>query len=186
MADESIAGHRHLLPQLLRSKHLATPSTYLAAHNNTKAASISTVPYTCAPFKLGSRTLLRSCIATATLSLSPPRSHGKTGASWAIRIAKDNIAPRQHARTLCNIRSATFSSGQLHTEFEMDETAPSPSPGVPAAHRSSPAPTTAGSKRKRGTGNKFYAVKAGFQPGIYTEWKECLAQITGYKGAICE
>ncbi len=31
---------------------------------------------------------------------------------------------------------------------------------------------------------KFYAVKKGLTPGIYTSWPECQAQISGYSGAI--
>ncbi|KAJ6032536.1 Ribosomal protein L9/RNase H1 N-terminal [Penicillium herquei] len=61
---------------------------------------------------------------------------------------------------------------------------PSPSPApVP---KGSPGPNTpiAGAKRKRTPAAKYYAVKAGFKPGIYYGWPECLAQITGYKGAI--
>lgn len=30
---------------------------------------------------------------------------------------------------------------------------------------------------------KFYAVKQGVKPGIYTTWSECNAQVLGYKGA---
>lgn len=30
---------------------------------------------------------------------------------------------------------------------------------------------------------KFYAVKSGREPGIYTVWKDCQRQVTGYKGA---
>lgn len=64
---------------------------------------------------------------------------------------------------------------------------PSPAPGPKA----SPGPGTtassaAGAKRKRVPAAKYYAVKAGFKPGIYYGWPECLAQITGYKGAVCE
>lgn len=32
--------------------------------------------------------------------------------------------------------------------------------------------------------NKFYAVKIGKTPGIYTSWEECQANVTGYPGAI--
>ncbi|EFR03397.1 hypothetical protein MGYG_06396 [Nannizzia gypsea CBS 118893] len=42
----------------------------------------------------------------------------------------------------------------------------------------------AGTKRKRNGEPKFYAVKIGFQPGIYNHWNECLAQVTGFKGAV--
>lgn len=30
---------------------------------------------------------------------------------------------------------------------------------------------------------KYYAVKSGRKPGIYTTWEECAAQVTGYAGA---
>ena len=32
--------------------------------------------------------------------------------------------------------------------------------------------------------NKFYAVKVGKVPGIYTNWNECKEQVHGFKGAI--
>lgn len=64
---------------------------------------------------------------------------------------------------------------------------PSPAPGSKASPRSKPPPSpTAGTKRKRTTGNKLYAVKKGSKPGIYYSWPDCLAQITGFKGAICK
>ncbi|PNS14478.1 Ribonuclease H1 [Sphaceloma murrayae] len=47
----------------------------------------------------------------------------------------------------------------------------------------SPAPA-AGLKRKRTNEPKFYAVHRGARPGIYHDWKDCRAQITGFKGAI--
>lgn len=31
---------------------------------------------------------------------------------------------------------------------------------------------------------KFYAVKEGYRPGVYTTWAECQEQIKGYKGAL--
>lgn len=65
----------------------------------------------------------------------------------------------------------------------MNETTPSPTPAP--ASKPSPA-STAGTKRKRGSTAKYYAVKAGYQPGVYHEWRDCLAQITGYKGAVCK
>ncbi|KAJ5833099.1 Ribosomal protein L9/RNase H1 N-terminal [Penicillium riverlandense] len=69
----------------------------------------------------------------------------------------------------------------------MNEPTPSPSPAT--APKASPLPKqpptpTTGTKRKRSAPSKYYAVKAGFSPGIYFGWQECLAQITGYKGAI--
>lgn len=32
--------------------------------------------------------------------------------------------------------------------------------------------------------NKFYAVKNGRKPGIFTSWTECKSQISGYSGAV--
>ncbi|KAJ5216401.1 Ribosomal protein L9/RNase H1 N-terminal [Penicillium cinerascens] len=69
----------------------------------------------------------------------------------------------------------------------MNESTPSPSPApVPkASSHTKPSPSpSAGTKRKRTTGAKYYAVKNGFKPGLYYSWNDCLAQITGFKGAI--
>ncbi|KAL2002895.1 hypothetical protein VTN02DRAFT_5612 [Thermoascus thermophilus] len=68
----------------------------------------------------------------------------------------------------------------------MDETPPSPGPGsAEASPVQEPSfAATAGVKRKRASGGKFYAVKVGYQPGIYYTWNDCLAQVTGYKGAV--
>lgn len=46
--------------------------------------------------------------------------------------------------------------------------------------------TSSGTKRKRGTEPKFYAVKVGKTPGIYHSWHDCLEQVTKYKGASCK
>ncbi|KAL4871379.1 hypothetical protein BDV12DRAFT_27841 [Aspergillus spectabilis] len=64
----------------------------------------------------------------------------------------------------------------------MNEPTPSPTP-APASKLSKSPPSTAGTKRKRVSAGKYYAVKVGYQPGIYYEWKDCLAQITGFKGS---
>ncbi|KAB8070072.1 hypothetical protein BDV29DRAFT_39184 [Aspergillus leporis] len=69
----------------------------------------------------------------------------------------------------------------------MTDTTPSSTPG-PATKRSpsiqSTPTSTVGTKRKRGSAGKYYAVKAGYQPGVYYEWNDCLTQVTGYKGAV--
>ncbi|OKL59188.1 hypothetical protein UA08_05883 [Talaromyces atroroseus] len=65
-------------------------------------------------------------------------------------------------------------------------TTPSPSPG-PTGLSSSPNTATSvisGTKRKRTSATKFYAVKEGFRPGVYYNWNDCLAQVTGFKGAV--
>jgi len=59
----------------------------------------------------------------------------------------------------------------------------------PAAVKASPTPVpvpaVAGQKRKRPTEKKYYAVKVGKEPGVYDTWDQCLAQVTGQKGASC-
>lgn len=51
------------------------------------------------------------------------------------------------------------------------------------------APSTAassGTKRKRASESKFYAVAKGHTPGVYNSWADCQQQTTGFKGAKCE
>lgn len=44
-----------------------------------------------------------------------------------------------------------------------------------------------GKKRKmEEEAEKFYAVRAGFAPGVYREWADCQEQISGFRGAQCE
>ncbi|RAH44266.1 RNA-DNA hybrid ribonuclease [Aspergillus brunneoviolaceus CBS 621.78] len=50
--------------------------------------------------------------------------------------------------------------------------------------RTNSSASTAGTKRKRNVVGKYYAVKAGYQPGVYYSWTDCLTQVTGYKGAV--
>lgn len=60
---------------------------------------------------------------------------------------------------------------------------------IPIVTVASPSPPASGAvpKRKRLTGEmKYYAVRKGYNPGIYTTWKECLGQVTGFKGATCK
>lgn len=60
-----------------------------------------------------------------------------------------------------------------------------PYPTYPAQRLHS-APVAEMPKRKAGEGvQKYYAVRVGVTPGIYRSWPECLAQITGFRGAIC-
>ncbi|KAH8882994.1 hypothetical protein GQ53DRAFT_847147 [Thozetella sp. PMI_491] len=42
-----------------------------------------------------------------------------------------------------------------------------------------------GSKKRRMPGEqRFYAVRTGVKPGVYTNWADCQRQISGYKGAV--
>lgn len=43
-----------------------------------------------------------------------------------------------------------------------------------------------GTKRKRNNEVKFYAVRVGYQPGVYHTWADCLDQVKGFKKATCE
>lgn len=87
------------------------------------------------------------------------------------------------------ILSIPISSKSLFSSFPNN---PPPSMNG-SAHPPSPAPgskaspsLTVPTKRKRSGGAKYYAVKKGFKPGLYYSWNDCLAQVTGFKGAICE
>lgn len=71
----------------------------------------------------------------------------------------------------------------------MNDTTTTPSPTPGPATKASPTlnpSVAAGTKRKRASAAKYYAVKAGYQPGVYYEWRDCLTQVTGYKGAVCK
>lgn len=41
-------------------------------------------------------------------------------------------------------------------------------------------------KRKTDNMQKFYAVKAGFKPGVYLSYTDCQEQTAGFKGAVCK
>lgn len=45
---------------------------------------------------------------------------------------------------------------------------------------------TNGTKRKRSSEPKFYAVRSGHKPGVYYTWADCLEQVKGFKKAMCE
>lgn len=105
----------------------------------------------------------------------------------AIQLFRQNLS-RRSCRWIYLRQLSTFCAVLPSAQNIMNHTTPSPSP--PPAH-SSPAQGTphnaaAGTKRKRSSGSKFYAVKVGFQPGVYYNWNDCLTQVTGYKGAVCE
>jgi hypothetical protein len=49
--------------------------------------------------------------------------------------------------------------------------------------------SSASKKRKFGDvtpPTKYYAVRAGHKPGVYSNWADCQANITGFKGASCK
>ncbi|KXX77023.1 Ribonuclease H [Madurella mycetomatis] len=53
--------------------------------------------------------------------------------------------------------------------------------------QSAPAKTTEPVSKKRkmdGAEQKYYAVRAGYKPGVYTSWAICQQQISGFKGAV--
>lgn len=75
--------------------------------------------------------------------------------------------------------------------FTMAAITPSPAANdtktasTPASPVESTTSQPVGAKRKRTAEPKFYAVKFGFQPGVYHTWNDCLTQVTGFKGAVC-
>lgn len=57
---------------------------------------------------------------------------------------------------------------------------------VPASLTSIIMPPAASKKRKvDANATKYYAVRAGYKPGVYTNWSICQQQISGFKGAQC-
>ena len=53
--------------------------------------------------------------------------------------------------------------------------------------RAAPGASAGSSKKRKVDGQqKFYAVKAGFHPGVYLTYAECQTQTAGFKGAVCE
>ena len=44
---------------------------------------------------------------------------------------------------------------------------------------------SSGTKRKRATEPKFYGVRIGHQPGIYSTWADCLQNTKGFKKPEC-
>ncbi|KAK1090750.1 hypothetical protein LTR48_007692, partial [Friedmanniomyces endolithicus] len=55
---------------------------------------------------------------------------------------------------------------------------------IPSAPTPAPPPASAGTKRKRDTQPKFYAVRVGKQPGVYHTWLECLDQVRGFPKSV--
>jgi ribonuclease HI len=60
---------------------------------------------------------------------------------------------------------------------------------MPTTHKkAAPASAAEPAPKKRkvdAAEQKYYAVRAGFKPGVYTSWAICQQQITGFKGAQC-
>ncbi len=79
--------------------------------------------------------------------------------------------------------SATINPLSLATAVDMS--ARSTAKGPPSV-KSTSTSASAGSKRKRTTEAKFYAVRIGKSPGVYFSWPDCLAQVKGFKNATCE
>ncbi|KAI1179682.1 hypothetical protein F4777DRAFT_533615, partial [Nemania sp. FL0916] len=55
------------------------------------------------------------------------------------------------------------------------------------AESAPPATTKTNKKRKLDANTqKYYAVRAGNQPGVYLTWAECQEQTAGFRGASCK
>ncbi|GME27021.1 ribonuclease h [Neofusicoccum parvum] len=79
---------------------------------------------------------------------------------------------------------------RINLEFKIpmakDKTPAAELAGEAEEVRSQAATTNAssGTKRKRANEPKFYAVKDGRKPGVYSNYNDCLAQVKGFKGAV--
>lgn len=96
----------------------------------------------------------------------------RTGAGSGVPWIHELVWRRTHRLT------ASHNLGRF-TMNRMDDTA--------SAQSASQADTSAsnGTKRKRSTEPKFYAVRVGYQPGVYHTWRDCLEQVKGFKKAMC-
>lgn len=74
----------------------------------------------------------------------------------------------------------------LQRRYQLSRYVDELSPAIFTSDMSTMSTTSSGTKRKRGSEMKFYAVRAGHVPAIYHSWTDCKEQITGFKGAICK
>lgn len=89
--------------------------------------------------------------------------------------AQDLTEYQAHAQ-LSAFYLATCATTMRSTRKEASTAASSSSKASPVAH-----------KRKRKPGEaRFYAVRAGRIPGVYTTWDECQQMINGFAGAQCK
>ena len=77
----------------------------------------------------------------------------------------------------CSLSQRSTSKSTLF--LTMENTSPLESTSAPESAVSH------GNKRKRGSDIKFYAVRIGYKPGVYSTWADCLEQVKGFKKAIC-
>lgn len=103
---------------------------------------------------------------------SPLTDHGKIDE----QKAEAWIKYQEHAR-LAVFYLATYAATMPSTRKEASAaSASSSSKASPIAH-----------KRKRKPGEaRYYAVRAGRIPGVYTTWDECQSMINGFAGAQCK
>jgi hypothetical protein len=87
--------------------------------------------------------------------------------------------------TTADQRSSSSSDSISHAAFqyqelvEMNKKRSAPGAAVASAGSSS-------KKRKMDGVQKYYAVRAGFNPGVYLTYPECQQQTSGFRGAVCE
>lgn len=85
-----------------------------------------------------------------------------------------------HATNSAADTAAAYGFTSVNTPLHPAAPAPAPAP-APAA---SPAPAPTSTKRKRDAALKFYAVRVGKEPGVYSTWAECLEQVRGFPKAM--
>ncbi|KFY09139.1 hypothetical protein V492_05582, partial [Pseudogymnoascus sp. VKM F-4246] len=85
------------------------------------------------------------------------------------------VAPRRGLQL--GIRTFVYSLAPLAPLYR-DTTEP-----IMAALGGKGLPDSASKKRKATTQPKFYAVRAGRHPGVFSDWNDCKESITGFKGA---
>ena len=97
---------------------------------------------------------------------------------------------RRHIKQSCGLNTFSKSSGgatiikyhqwiihSITKPYSMEDT---------TSIKSGSTTATNGTKRKRSSEPKFYAVRSGHKPGVYYTWADCLEQVKGFKKAMCE
>lgn len=105
-------------------------------------------------------------------------------ATVAFLRALDATATPTYARNLHVLDSANFAELRGLRQTARNSAIRSP-PSFPARLALLSVNMPAKKRKMDAAEQKYYAVRAGFKPGVYTSWTICQQQITGFKGAQC-
>lgn len=93
------------------------------------------------------------------------RTFGEAPESMQLPVAAERVPPFKEQLPLACEHPPLLSSRLLHTTHRK----------LPEFRSMMPSTSSSG---------RYYVVRRGFRPGIYTSWSECKENVSGYKGAI--